>query len=376
MKKITVLGAGLVGKAIAADLSTSFNVTSVDVNEHALNELSQQFPSVSIIVSDMANPENIKKVVTDADIVVGCLPGHMGFEANKILIGERKKIVDISFFPEDLFGLDGLAKESQVPVIVDCGVAPGMGNVILGYHNKRMKIYNYKCVVGGLPKTREWPYEYSAVFSPIDVIEEYTRPARYVENSHMIVKEALSDPEHLFFEGVGTLEAWNSDGLRSLIETMPDIPNMIEKTMRYPGTIEYLRVLRETGFFSYEPVEVNGNMIRPIDLTAKLLFPKWKMKPGEKDITVMRITIEGDEEGKSVKYTYDLYDEMQDGVISMARTTGYTCCAAVHLVANGMYDTPGVCPPEYLGEQEDHFQFMLQYLRERNVIYNVTKEIL
>ena len=364
------------GKAIAADLSTSFNVTSVDVNEHALNELSQQFPSVSIIVSDMANPENIKKVVTDADIVVGCLPGHMGFEANKILIGERKKIVDISFFPEDLFGLDGLAKESQVPVIVDCGVAPGMGNVILGYHNKRMKIYNYKCVVGGLPKTREWPYEYSAVFSPIDVIEEYTRPARYVENSHMIVKEALSDPEHLFFEGVGTLEAWNSDGLRSLIETMPDIPNMIEKTMRYPGTIEYLRVLRETGFFSYEPVEVNGNMIRPIDLTAKLLFPKWKMKPGEKDITVMRITIEGDEEGKSVKYTYDLYDEMQDGVISMARTTGYTCCAAVHLVANGMYDTPGVCPPEYLGEQEDHFQFMLQYLRERNVIYNVTKEIL
>lgn len=376
MKKITVLGAGLVGKAIAIDLSAHFEVTSVDINEQALNELCRDSSSVKTITADMSDEADLKRVVDQADIVVGCLPGFLGFQTNKRLIKMRKKIVDISFFPEDLFGLDDIARQFEVPVIVDCGVAPGMGNIILGYHNERMKVNHYKCVVGGLPKTREWPYEYSAVFSPIDVIEEYIRPARYIENGHLVVKEALSDPEHIFFEGVGTLEAWNSDGLRSLIRTMPNIPNMIEKTMRYPGTIEYLKVLRETGYFSYEPVDINGTMIRPIDLTAKLLFPKWKLKPGQKDITVMRIEIEGEENGKNVKYTYDLNDEMQDGVISMARTTGYTCCAAVQLLADGKYNDNGIIPPEYLGKKESDFQFILNYLKERNVIYNVTFDIL
>ncbi len=374
MKKITVLGAGLVGKAIAADLSTSFKVSACDINAAALSDLKTDCPHIETIQADLSDPENIRTLVAGADIVVGCLPGFMGFSTNKILISERKPVIDISFFPEDLFELDAEAKNAGVPVIVDCGVAPGMGNIILGYHHSRMNIFFYKCVVGGLPKIREWPWEYKAVFSPIDVIEEYIRPARYVENGHLVVREALSDPELLFFEGVGTLEAWNSDGLRSLLRTMEGIPNMIEKTMRYPGAIEYLKVLREAGYFSYEPVEVNGTMIRPIDLTSRLLFPKWKLKADEKDITVMRITIEGTENGIPKKYTYELYDEMQDGVISMARTTGYTCCAAVHLVANGMYNTPGICPPEFLGKEETHFRYMLSYLKERNVIYKVKVE--
>lgn len=374
MKKVTVLGAGLVGKAIATDLSTNFQVTSVDICSNHLQHLKEQYPNIATVVADVSNDETLKSVISDADIVVGCLPGFMGFHANKVIIGQHKPLVDISFFPEDLFELDETARENNVTAIVDCGVAPGMGNIILGYHHKRMQVHKYKCVVGGLPKVREWPFEYKAVFSPIDVIEEYLRPARYVENGHLLIKEALSDPELIFFENVGTLEAWNSDGLRSLIQTMPDIPNMIEKTMRYPGTIEYLKVLRETGYFSYEPVDVNGTMIRPIDLTARLLFPKWKLKPGEKDMTVMRVEIEGVEDGKYKKYIYDLYDEMQDGVISMARTTGYTCCAAVNLLVNGMYDKKGVSPPEFLGENEENFQFIMNFLKERNVIYNVIVE--
>jgi len=372
MKKITVLGAGLVGRAIAADLSKNFQVTSVDFNQENLNKLHHS--EILTCYLDLREPENIRKSVQDADIVVGCLPGHMGFFTNKILIEEKKKVVDISFFPEDMFLLDDAAKQNGVPLITDCGVAPGMGNIILGYHNERMKIYNYKCVVGGLPVSREWPYEYSAVFSPIDVIEEYTRPARYIENSSLVVREALSDPEHIYFEGIGTLEAWNSDGLRSLITTMPHIPNMIEKTMRYPGTIEYLRVLRETGFFSYDPVDINGMKIRPIDMTSKLLFPKWELRPGQKDITVMRIIIEGEENGSNVRYIYDLFDQMKDGVLSMARTTGYTCTAAVHLIANGIYTQPGVCPPEYLGKDEKHFSFIMNYLKERKVEYHVSTE--
>ena len=256
-----------------------------------------------------------------------------------------------------------------VIAVMDCGVAPGKGNIILGHHNHQMEISDYECLVGGLPEIREWPYEYKAVFSPIDVIEEYIRPARYVQSGQVVTKEALSETELIEFEGVGTLESWNSDGLRSLIDTMPHIPNMIEKTLRYPGCVEYLKVLRASGFFSYNEIEVNGQMIRPIDLTSKLLFPKWQLKEGEKDFTVMRIHIKGRENGKEVKYKYYLLDRYQDNTISMARTTGFTCTAVANLVIDGQYNKVGISPPEYLGE---HFEFIKSYLEDRGVIYNVT----
>jgi saccharopine dehydrogenase-like NADP-dependent oxidoreductase len=230
--------------------------------------------------------------------------------------------------------------------------------------------------VGGLPVEREWPYEYKAVFSPGDVIEEYVRPARFVKNGGIVIREALSDPELVNFEKVGTLEAWNSDGLRSLLKTMK-IPNMIEKTLRYPGTIEYLRVLRDTGFFSSEQIEVKGIMIRPVDLTSKLLFPKWKLKPGEKEFTVMRIIISGIENGDRVKYTYSLYDEYDPKAkqTSMARTTGFTCNAAVNLLARKKFDQKGLILPEYLGTDRDNFEFILNYLKERNVDYQMKRGV-
>jgi saccharopine dehydrogenase-like NADP-dependent oxidoreductase len=236
-----------------------------------------------------------------------------------------------------------------------------------------MKITEYECLVGGLPKKREWPFEYQAVFSPIDVIEEYIRPARYVQNSQIVTREALSDAELVDFEDTGTLESWNSDGLRTLIKTMNHVPNMIEKTLRYPGCVEYLRVLRACGYFSYDPIEINGNKIRPIDLTSKLLFPMWEMKEGDEDYTVMRIKIIGDEAGKKVCYTYNLLDKYQDKTISMARTTGYTCTAVSDLVLEGKYDRKGVSPPEFLG---DHFNEINQYLKDRKVIYNTKKQLL
>jgi len=294
----------------------------------------------------------------------------------KTVIEAGKNIVDISFFPEDSFLLDELAKKHHVTVVTDCGVAPGMSNLILGYHHKRMKIDTYECLVGGLPVVREWPYEYKAVFSPIDVIEEYIRPARYVQNGAVVVKEALSDPELIHFDGIGTLESWNSDGLRSLIKTIPGVPNMIEKTLRYPGCIEYLRVLRESGFFSYEEIDVKGVKIRPIDVTAKLLFPKWKLKPGEQEFTIMRVRVIGEENGKQKAYEYNVLDrtDLNTNTLSMARTTGYTCTAAVELVLNGSYTRKGISPPEFVGEDEKCFKFILQYLKERNVTYTIAEQ--
>lgn len=372
MKKVVVLGAGLVGKAMAIDLAKNLDVTAVDINEQALSELSSL--GIPTQKADVSNDTILNSLIKPFDLVVGAVPGFMGFKTCEQVIRAGKNMVDISFFPEDPFLLDELARKNEVTVVTDCGVAPGMGNVILGYHNKKMKVKSYECLVGGLPVVREWPYEYKAVFSPIDVIEEYIRPARYVQNGGLVVKEALSDPELVQFEEVGTLESWNSDGLRSLIRTMSHIPDMIEKTLRYPGCIEYLRVLRESGFFSYEEHEINGARIRPIDLTARLLFPKWKLKPGEEEFTVMRIRISGIENGQEKSIQYNLLDrtDKKTNTLSMARTTGYTCTAAVHLVLNDQHTRKGISPPEYLGEEERNYEFIINYLKARGVNYRIS----
>ncbi|MEZ4999962.1 MAG: saccharopine dehydrogenase C-terminal domain-containing protein [Bacteroidales bacterium] len=259
-------------------------------------------------------------------------------------------------------------------MVTDCGVAPGMGNIILGHHHETMSVDRFECLVGGLPVKREWPWQYRAVFSPIDVIEEYTRPARYVINGEIVTRDALSEPEMVSFDEVGTLESWNSDGLRSLLKTVR-IPNMIEKTLRYPGTIDYLRMLREAGFFSYEEVSVNGTMIRPIDLTSALMFPQWKLGPGEEEFTVMRITVEGIKQGAREKYVYNLFDrfDRESGITSMARTTGYTCTAVANLMLEGMFTQPGINPPEFIGKTAGHLNFILEYLKERNIIYRIEK---
>ena len=369
MKKIIVLGSGLVGGTIATDLAENHEVTSVDISSKNLEKINSS--KINKICTDILEENILENLIKDFDIVVGALPGFMGYDIMRRVILAKKNIVDISFYPEDPFGLDQIAKDNNVVAVMDCGVAPGMGNIIFGHHNNTMKISDYECLVGGLPVKREWPFEYQAVFSPIDVIEEYIRPARYVQNSRLVVREALSDAELVDFEKIGTLESWNSDGLRTLINTMSHVPNMIEKTLRYPGCVEYLKVLRECGYFSYTPVEINGNMIRPIDLTSKLLFPKWQMKEGDEDFTVMRIKISGKEKDHDVEYTYTLLDRFKNNTISMARTTGFTCTAVSNLVLENKFTKTGISPPEFLGY---HFNYINDYLKEREVIYKVSKK--
>ena len=371
-KKVIVLGSGLVGSAMALDLIETYDVATVDQNTRNFKRLSKA--GITTIQADLSIPGKIAELVAGFDLAIGSLPGFMGFAALQEVIESGINIVDISFMPEDFLELDELAKNKGVTAVADCGVAPGMGNIILGFHNENMEVENFKCYVGGLPLVREWPYEYKAVFSPIDVIEEYTRPARYIENGHIITKEALSDLEIMNFPAAGTLEAWNSDGLRSLLSTMK-IPNMIEKTLRYPGTTEYIKVLRETGFFSYDEIDIDGKQIRPIDFTSKILFPKWKLKEGEGDLTVMKIIIRGTEKGESVEYVYDLYDEydLETDTTSMARTTGYTATAVANLILNKQVEKKGVCPPEQIGALPGNYESVVEYLRNRGIFYNCTR---
>jgi saccharopine dehydrogenase-like NADP-dependent oxidoreductase len=329
------------------------------------------------VQTDLSDPESVRNAVRQADIVVSAVPGHLGFQTLKLIIEEARNVIDIAFFPEDLFDLDSLAKEKGVTAISDIGVAPGMSNVLTGYASRKLdKMEKVRIYVGGLPKIRQWPFEYRAVFSPIDVIEEYTRPARFIRDGKLVEMPALTEPELMDFEGFGTLEAFNSDGLRSLIRTI-DCPDMIEKTLRYPGHIDKIRLLKSCGFFSEEPIDVKGQSIRPIDLTTRLLFPMWDLKD-EEDLTVMQVTAEGTKDGKKVKYSWDLADyyDPQTGIHSMARTTGYTATAATRMLLAGLYTRKGVSPPEYIGFDETCTRFILEDLSQRGVRYRENIQII
>ncbi|MEI6489760.1 MAG: saccharopine dehydrogenase C-terminal domain-containing protein [Bacteroidota bacterium] len=379
MSNIIVLGAGMVGSAIAIDLVKQNKVTLTDLNHSRLNHVKVKYQDLSVLLLDVTDKKNLQSVIKSFDLVICAVPGFLGFETLRTIIQAEKNVVDISFFPENSLELNNLAKEKGVTAIVDCGVAPGMDNIILGRYNELLKLTDFECLVGGLPKVKKWPFCYKAPFSPIDVIEEYTRPARYIENGNLITREALTDCEFLEFDKVGTLESFNSDGLRSIIFTMPHIKNMKEKTLRYPGHVEYVRVLKESGFFNKEKIEVNGVEISPLDVTSKILFKEWKLGETEEEITVMRITLKGENKnGKMEEVVYNLHDEFnaETQTSSMARNTGYTANSAANLVLNGLFTEKGVFPPELIGKHETCFNFILNYLKERNIHYVKTTKIL
>ena len=367
--RIAVLGAGMVGRAMALDLAKSFNVSSFDVSEQNLTTLKERNAAIETKRVDLGDYSQYPSLLSPFDLVITAVPGFMGYNCLKAVIESGKNVADISFFPEDSLQLDALAKQKRVTVITDIGVAPGMSNLILGLHNEEMKVTNFECYVGGLPANPQPPFYYKAPFSPIDVIEEYIRPARLQENGEIVTRPALTEREFMEFEGVGKLEAFNTDGLRSLLFTMKHIPVMKEKTLRYPGHIDLIIALKQAGFFDEKPVEISGTLIAPLQFCSRMLIDNWKLGPEEEELTVMKVIIEGEQNGKKQRIEYNLLDryDPKTKTSSMARTTGYTCTAAAHLIINGLFTEKGVFPPELVGKNKECVDFVFNYLQERGV---------
>ena len=370
-KKIAVLGAGLVGHAIVQDLAKDKDVfvKVYDIDDEKLNQF-QNIYNVEAECKDVAGLSSFDEILEDVDLAISAVPGFMGFETLLKIIKTGTNVVDIAFFPEDPFQLDELAEEMKVTAVIDCGVAPGLCNIILGYQYDHLdEISRYECFVGGLPKVRRMPFQYKAGFSPIDVLEEYTRPARFIEFDKEITKPALSDVEHLDVPGVGTLEAFNTDGLRTLLKTV-HVPFMKEKTLRYPGHAFIMKMLRDNGFLDTNEIDIHETKIKPIEMTSHLLFKNWKFDEGEEDVTFMRVIIDGEKKNQHYAYKYDLLDsyDKETDTTSMARTTGYTCTAVARLLLSGMFDKKGICPPEYVGQSEKCYESVLKQLSERNIV--------
>jgi len=376
MRKIIILGAGMVGRAMAIDMSKKHYVKSVDLNRNALDLLKER-PNIQTGILDVTDRVALASAIKDFDIVISAVPGFLGMQTMIDVVRQKKDLVDISFMPEDMLYLDSLAKENKSTVVMDCGIAPGMPNYIVGYHNERMKIDEVEYMVGGLPKVRTFPFEYKAPFSPCDVIEEYIRPARYVENGNVVVKPAMSDAEYVHFDGIGTLEAFNTDGLRSLIHTMKHVPSMKEKTLRYPGHIKLIKALLAAGFFEREAIDLNGVQVTPFDFTSGILFNAWKLGPEEPEFTILRIILRGREKGIPREVIYELYDEFEpkERLSSMARATGFTATGTAEMILNGIFTEKGVFPPELVGRDPLCFEFITGYLKARNVNFKVTDHL-
>jgi lysine 6-dehydrogenase len=369
-KRVVVLGGGLIGAVIAADLAEdpTLEVTLADLRADEMAPM----PQLTLRAADLSTPQAIKELAETADVVVGALPSRFGRLALEAVIAAKRPYADISFMEQDPRELDAMAKAAGVTCIYDCGVAPGMSNVLSAHAAKQLdRCERLTIYVGGLPRERRWPFEYKAGFAPYDVFEEYTRPARVMIDGEVVIKEALSEPELCDFDGLGHLEAFNTDGLRSLLDTL-EMPQRLEKTLRYPGHIELMRVLRHAGFFDEQPVSVgDGQQVVPRELTAALLSPKWTFEPGEADLTVMRVLVDGEKDGVARRIRFELRDDYdpRTGRTSMSRTTGYPAAIVARMLASGRLHRPGVHPPEALATDDDLVAELIAAQAERGVVY-------
>lgn len=369
--KVIILGAGLVGTPMALDLhkDEGIDVTLVDRDVERLKRAKAE--NIHCIQEDIMAEGKLEELVKEYDYVINALPGEIGFNSLKRAIQAGKSGVDIAFYPNDYRDLQSLADENNVTWVVDMGVAPGMSNLLSAYGTTQLdSADDIKIYVGGLPKDKSTYWQYKAPFSPSDVIAEYTRPARFVRDNKIVEMPALTELETLDLPVAGKLEAFNSDGLRSLMYNLK-VPNMIEKTLRYPGYIDKIIALKESGAFSEEKISVKGKKISPLALTSALLFDQWKLDENDEEFTVMQIIVKGQKDGKDQTVVYDLYDEhcLETNIHSMARTTGYTATVVLRQMIAGKINAIGVHAPEILAFDDELVEDILKGLQERGVVY-------
>ena len=369
--KALVVGCGKVGSEIVRDLAASKEVSSVVAADASPSNLASLRPlnGVKTVRADVKKTSMIRKLMEDADIVCGALPGRLGFELMLHALEAGKNIVDIAYTPKDPFRLHRTAKANNCTLVPQCGVAPGLTNMCVGNASTRLeRITRVRIFVGGLPQKPLPPLNYRIVFSLEDVINEYTRPVRLIENGTQKIVEPLSGRGILNFPGVGQLEYFLTDGLGTLTHSYPGVKEMRELTLRYPGHAEIVNSLRLLGFFRNGRVAVNSVDVQPRRFSVELLRPALEAGDPE-DLLAFRVDVEGTHRGSRVLVRYQLLDKY-DGkhrVTAMARTTAYPCTSLALLLGLGRIAEKGVVPPEKIAENPQHFGFVLSRLRARGV---------
>ena len=375
--KVIVLGSGKIGSIMARDFSESnpgSKVTLGDISEERAKEAASKISGASGTIINTSNHEALTEQLSGYDLILGALPGDYGYRALEAAIEAKVDTVDVSFTPENPMQLDGEARRAGVTVIPDCGVAPGLSNILTGYSVSRLdNIREAHIMVGGIPETPVPPLGYTITWSAEGLIDEYVREVTIIEKGEKVQVPALSGLEEIDFPGIGKLEAFYTDGLRTLAVSFPEVENMWEKTLRYNGHVEKIKLIRELGFFSGEPVTVEGAEVQPRLVTARLLEKSlWKPEIG--DILAMNIEVRGETSGKKEGYRHRIVDRFdhETGVTAMARTTAYTASIVAGMLTQRTIKGPGVIPPERLGINEDFTENIRDQLKRRGVLIEET----
>ena len=375
--KVIVLGSGKIGSIMARDFAGSVDgaqLTLSDISEERAKAAASSIEGADWTLIDTSDQEKLTETLSGFDLVLGALPGDFGWVALKAAVEAGVDMLDVAFTPEDPMDLDGAAKEAGITIIPDCGVAPGLSNILVGYSAGRLdRVDEAQIMVGGIPEELVPPLDYTITWSAEGLIDEYVREVSIIKDGETVQVPALSGLEEIEFPGVGTLEAFYTDGLRSLAKTFPEVENMYEKTLRYPGHVEKVKLLRELGYFSDEALTVGGSEVSPRLVTARLLERSlWKPEIG--DLLAMRIQVTGEKEGKETGYRHrvlDRYDHETE-VSAMARTTAYTASIVAGMLAKGTFNVKGVIPPERLGMDTAFTETLISELKSRGVIVEET----
>ncbi len=268
------------------------------------------------------------------------------------------------------------ASKAKVCIIPDCGMSPGLGSMLVGRASSQLDtVESVHMFNGGLPEKPLPPLEYVITWSAKDLIELYTRKANIVRNGNLTQVPATSGVEELTFPGVGKLEGFYSDGLRSLLKTVEVTGDMWEKSLRYPGHAAKINLLEALGFFESKPVQVEGVKVSPRALTERLLEMKLK-KPETPDIVAMLIDVIGLKNAKRIHFQYHMLErfDRKRKVTAMGRTTAYTASVVAQLVAKRIIIEKGVIPTEKLGMNKRVYTRFISMMKKKGVTVKETKK--
>jgi len=368
--KILTIGCGYIGSVLVRHLSERIPSAEIAVSDENREAIMKAISSigrgnVKPLQLNIHDYDRLVKVAEDFDILVGLAPGRLGYKTVEAAIDAGVNMVDLSYMQEDPMTLNDRALKAGVTVIPDCGVAPGLSHILVGRAVSMLdKVKNVIILVGGIPQNRIPPLDYKVTWCVEDLIEEYVRRPKIVKNGKTIEAEALDGLEEVDFPGIGKLEAFYTDGVRTLHHSIKGVENMWEKTLRYPGHAEKIKLLRDLGFF--DETLIDG--VSPRSLTIRVLERKLSL-PEIKDLVAMRVDVDGVKNGREICYSYILIDYYDDErkVTAMGRTTAYTASAVIQLLARGEIKEAGVIPPERLGMDRKCFERIMEELERDGI---------
>jgi lysine 6-dehydrogenase len=371
--RMLVLGAGLQGSACAYDLLQRpevERVTLADLHPGRVPKFLQKTKDKRLVIArlDARRAADLRRRLQRHDAVMNALPYYFNYPIAKAAVAAGLHYADLGGNTEIVQKqrtLHARAKKKNLSVIPDCGLAPGMVNIIAAEGIRRVgAAQSVKIFVGGLPQQPEPPLNYQIVYSLEGALDYYTTPSWVLRGGRPERVDALSELERVEFPGpVGTLEAFHTGGG---ISTMPwtykgKIETMEYKTLRYPGHVDIMRPIRELGLLSMEPVKVRGTSVVPRDAFIAAVSPQLS-KPNGRDLVALRVEVTGRDGRRVAWQLLDYYDEAT-GISAMMRTTGYSLAITGVMQVDGRIVESGVHTPD----EAVPFQAYVDELKRRGV---------